>query len=270
MYIISAILEKNESKVALYDKEYKLLLKKCGACADLGKLCLDIISEKGIKSSDVDYIGVASDSADFNGADLEKNTGIKCLCASLINARALGEAYTTNDVPFLSLLKVDDAVECGIVIDKKIYSGVDQHSVNVANMIVNFGGYECSCGRRGCFEAYASNSGLKRIAAEAGVADAESLTHKKLFAMNTPDAEAAKKLYVEYLASGIINIINLFQPNELVLEGPFTEVGDALWTPLMEIIMREQYTHSMPNKGNIRFPNKEEDTALLGAALLGR
>lgn len=265
MYIISAVVEKDQTRVALYDKEYKLLLKKEGACADTAKLCLDIISEKGIKPSDVDYIGVVSDASGVVD-DVEKNTGIKCLGASVINARALGEAYITNDVPFLIILKIDGTVECGIVMDKKMYP----FGGNVANMIVHFGGYECTCGRRGCFEAYAGNAGLKRIAAESGVADAGSLTHEKLFNMNTPEAEKAKKLYVEYLASGITDIINLFQPNELVLEGPFTEVGDALWTPLMEIIMREQYTHSMPNKGNTRFPSKDVDTALLGGALLGR
>ena len=269
MYIISAVVEKNQAKVALYDKEYKLLLKKEGGCAETAKLCLEIMSEKGIKPADVDYIGVAADTSDVV-AEIEKNTGIKCIGASVISARALGEAYMASDVPFLIMLKIDDTVECGIVMDQKIYSGVDQIGANVARMVIDFGGYECSCGRRGCFEAYAGNAGLKRIAAESGVAEADSLTHVKLFNMNTPEAEKAKKLYVEYLANGITNIINLFQPNELVLEGPFTEIGDALWTPLMDIIMREQYTHSMPNKGNIKFSNKEADTALLGGALLGR
>ena len=82
-------------------------------------------------------------------------------------------------------------------------------------------------------------------------------------------AETAKKLYVDYLASGITNIINLFQPNELVLDGPFTKVGDALMNPMMDIILREQYSRNMPNKCNVRFTNNE-DTALIGAALLAR
>ena len=270
MYIISAVIESERAKVALYDKEYKLLAKKEGIKNDAVKLCTDIISESGIKNSDVDYIGVVADSFDSVAADLEKDLGIKCLGASFISARALGEAYMTNDVPFLVMLKVDETIECGIVIDKNIYSGVRGQGVNVADMVVNFGGYECSCGRRGCFKVYSSNSGLKRIAAESGVANAEQLTHKELFAMNTPEAEHAKQLYVAYLASGITNIINLFQPNEMVLEGPFTEVGDELMAPMTEAILREQYTHSMPHKCNVRFSNKEADTALLGGALLGR
>ena len=223
----------------------------------------------GIKASDVGYIGVASDNS-FNVAELEKNLGIKCFSASLVSAKALGEAYLAGDLPFAVVLKIDDTIECGIVSDKKIFVGANKQEVNVANMIVDFGGYECpTCGKRGCFGAYATNEGLSRIAGEAGVADAENLTHEKLFAMNTTEAEKAKATYVKYLASGIVDIINLFQPNELVLEGAFTKVGDALIAPLMEIILREQYTHSMPNKCNVRFAGKEY-AALVGAALLGR
>ena len=271
MYIVSAVIQNNKSRVALYDKDYKLLLKKDGASADTAKLCIDAINETKIKASDVAYIGVAVDRDPITVAtDIEKSTGIKCYGSSIISARALGEAYLANDVLDLCLLKIDETIECGIVIDKKMYAGEGQLGGKVAHMIINFGGYECSCGGKGCFEAYANNAGLRRIAAESGVADSDSLTHASLFAMTTPEAEAAKKLYVEYLASGITNIINLFQPNELVLEGDFAEAGDALMTPMMDIILREQYTHGMPLKCNIRFANKEADVALIGAALLGR
>ncbi|MBQ2716956.1 MAG: ROK family protein [Clostridia bacterium] len=263
--IISAVLENEQSKVALYNKEYELLLRKEGLRADALSLCLDMISVGGMESCDADYIGIAMDTPAPLAAEIEKSTGIKCYEVPLITARALGEAYIANDVPFLVLLKADDTVECGIVINKKAYAGA-----NIAHTVIGFGGYECTCQRRGCFQAYASNAGLQRIAAESGVEDAEVLTHTKLYAMKTPEAENAKRLYVEYLASGIVDIINLFQPNELVLEGPFTEVGDALMIPLMDIILREQYTRSIPNKCNVRFQSTDRDTALLGAALLGR
>ena len=268
MYIVSAVLDTNKTMVALFDKEYKILAKAEGTEQEVSELCLKVIAEGGVDKTQVDYIGIAGSVA--VAAELEKSTGIKCYGASVIGAKALGEAYAAGDVPFLVDIKIDDKVECGVVVDKKIYFGMNQQEVNVSKMVIAFGGYECDCGRKGCFGAYASNSGLKRIAADAGVAGAETLTHKDLFAMNTPEAECAKKLYVEYLSNGITNIINLFQPNEVVLEGPFTEVGDALNAPMMDIILREQYTHSMPNKCNIRTANTAVDTALLGAALLGR
>ena len=86
--------------------------------------------------------------------------------------------------------------------------------------------------------------------------------------MTTPEAERAKEMYVNYLASGITNIINLFQPNELVLEGSLTEAGDKLLKPTMDIVLREQYTRSLSTKCNVRFASVKEDTTLLGAALL--
>ena len=274
MYIISAVIENNQSRVALYDKDQTLLQKKEGDSASLSLLCLDALSEQNVKPTDVDYIGIAVDTCactpDLVASDVEKMTGIRCLSTSLMGARALGEAHLAGDVPSLFLLKIDDTVECGIVIESKVFSGMHQLGGKIAHMVIDFGGYECACGRKGCFEAYASNAGLKRIAAQAGLTDVESLSHAKLFEMNSPEAELAKKEYVAYLAGGITNIINLFQPNDLVLEGPFTKVGQALTEPMMEIILREQYTHSLSNKCNVRLADQAEDTALIGASLLGR
>ena len=272
MYIISAVIEKERTAVALLDKEYKLCLKKEGVRADLVTLCSEVISESGINAADVLYAGVAVDGSvgchSKAASELEKSTGIKCFSASLADAKALGEAYYLNDADTLVLLAVDEEIECGIVIGKKSYAGTYRNGRNVAHTVISFDGFECSCGRRGCFEAYACNSGFNRIVAEAGIDRA--LTHSELFAMNTPEADYAKKLYVEYLSAGITNIINLFQPRHLVLDGPFTKVGDALMAPMMDIILREQYTHSMPNKCDVRFANTDADTALIGAALLGR
>ena len=274
MYIISAVVEKNQSRVAIYDKAHNVVLRKEGLTASPSKFCLDVISEKNIAPCDVDFIGIAVDSAVGNPAsvasDVEKDTGIRCLGTSMMGARALGEAHLTNDVSSLCMLRVDDTVECGIVIEKKVFSGMHQLGGKIAHMVIHAGGYECACGRKGCFEAYACNAGLKRIAAEAGLTDVDALSHAKLFEMNSPEAELAKKTYVEFLAGGITNMINLFQPNEVVLEGPFTKVGDALLAPMMDIILREQYTHSLDNKCTVRFSNEAVDTALIGAALLGR
>ena len=274
MYIISALLEKERSRVALYNEEYQKLSQKDGTRADLFGLYMDTVNENSISPADVDYIGIAVDGVcedpDVLVADIEKKSGIRCMISSLIGAKALGKAYLTNDVPTLFWLNVNDTVESGIVIDKKLYFGMHQLEGSVAHMVVHFDGYQCACGRRGCFEAYASNEGMRRIAAEAGVENAEALTLQALFDMDTPNAELAKKLYVKYLAGGITNIVTLFQPNELILEGPFTEIGDKLLSPVTDIVLREQYSHSMENKCNVRLASKEADTALLGAALLGR
>ncbi len=283
MYIISVVIDSDKIRAAIYSKEYKQLCAAetaysdvCGenAISDIAELCKNIMREGDIKAQDVKFIGVATPIsfgfANSVAAEIERNTGIKTVVESIINARALGEAYISGDIPSLVLLSVEDIVEGGVVIDNKIYSGTHGLDAKLAHMVIKFGGYECKCGRKGCFEAYASRAGLRRTAGEAGVKGAANLTVTDLFAMNDECAEIAKKRYTEDLASGITDVINLFQPNELVLEGSFMKVGDELMKPMMEIILREQYSSSIPNKCVIREPNYDTDTALIGAALLCR
>ena len=94
MYILSAVVDKAQSEVALYNREYKLLLKKTGASADLSKLCLDAVADGNAKLADVAYAGIAVDSAVGDpaavAAELEKKIDVKCYGASCMNARALG------------------------------------------------------------------------------------------------------------------------------------------------------------------------------------
>ncbi len=274
MYILSAVLKNGQTTVALYDEAYKLLAKKAESQADLAALCSQLLSERELPMADVKHLGIAVDgtraSSQALAEETEQKLGIRCYVASTAGAGALGEAYLAGDLPSLILLNVDDTVQSGIVIDKRLYTGIKQLGGNVAHTVLHFEGYECTCGRKGCFEAYVGKAGLCRVAAESGIKDADSVTYVKLFAMRTPEAERAKQLSVKYLANGIINVINLFQPNELVLQGPFTEVGDALMAPLMETVLNEQYTHSMPNKCKIRIADKATDATPLGAALLGR
>ena len=274
MYIISVSVKKEQSEIALFDKEYRLLCKKDGGASNTSRLCADLLSEQKIKPTDVAYIGVALEaemgSPDAIAAEIERSVGIPCHGASWIDAKALGEAYIANDAPSLLILSIDDTVDSSIVIDKKIYLGTHGLGAKIAHMVIRVDGHACTCGRQGCLEAYVSHSGMRRIAADAGIPNAQALTPLALFEMSTPEAERAKKEYVSHLACGLTNIINLFQTHELVLEGPLSEVGDKLMSPLMDIVLREQYSRDMPNKCKVRFSSSTADTALIGAALLGR
>lgn len=281
MYVISIVFETDNIKAVVYGKDYDRVAVKEGgyssednAVANAATLCKSLLCECAIKAEDVEYIGAAVPQGMGALCDvaqaLEREVGIKTMAEDMINAKALGEAYAAGDKSSLVMIKIEDTIESGVVIDKKIYAGVAHLGGKLAHMVINFGGYDCACGRKGCFEAYASNGALKRIASEAGVADAEEITAAKLFAKCDSAAEAAKEEYVSYLANAITNVINLFQPQELVLEGSFTEAGDALMKPLMDIVLREQYSRDLPDKCNVRFANTDVDTTSIGAALIGR
>ena len=279
MYIISVVLGE-KIKAAVYSKDYKQTAAseaaysctcKESALADAAKLVKAVMADNGIKAEDVEFIGAAIPESYgcpcCAASEIEKQTGIKTAAETVINAKALGEAYLAGDKSSLITLKIDETVESGIVIDKKIYAGFSHMGGRVAHMVIDFGGYDCTCGRKGCFEAYVSSAGVKKIAADNGV-NAETIA--ELFAKDCSCANAAKTFYIEHLANAITDIINLFQPEELVLEGAFTKVGDPIMKPMMEIVLRDQYTRHSPNKCNVRFANTEADTALMGAALIIR
>lgn len=281
MHIIGVVLDRDTVRAAVYNEEYREIATrqaasgadKDGAIAGAAELCRAVLAESGIAAQDVACIGAAVAPVwgcpDGVAASLEEKTGIKTVAESAVNAEALGEAYLV-DVPSLIVLKIDDTVECGIVMDNKLYVTDARHGGAAAHMVIDLDGYECACGRRGCFEAYASTAGLRRAAAEAGVPNAETITVTALFSMTGDAAAAAQKFYADRLGGGITNIINLFQTHELVLEGAFTAVGDPLMKPIMEIILRDQFTKDSLNKCHVRFANPDADTALIGAALLCR
>lgn len=270
MYIIGTLLEDNKIKAALCGEKYKLLSKK-EADFDLSSAAQffsELLSETGTCPADVKYIGAAV-GEDMGTPEeiakiLSEKSGIKTVCGSIIGARALGEACLEGDVPSLVMLDINDTVESATVIDKKLYA-----CGNFNHMAVDFGGFECACGRRGCFEACVSNSGIRRIATEGGVANAESITLDGLIADGSNEAKLAVERYIRYLASGITDIINLFQPCELVLDGVILKYESEIFKPMMDIVLREQYTASSPDKCRIRFARCGEDSTVIGAALLG-
>ena len=74
--------------------------------------------------------------------------------------------------------------------------------------------------------------------------------------------------YISYLACGITNIINIFQPNVLSIGGGICNERDFLLNPLMEIVNRDQYTRNSDNKTQVKIAALGNDAGILGAALL--
>lgn len=281
MYIIGAVIGEKNVKAALFGEDHKIIAtgEKSFCCAPkaadaLAELSKAIISDNNIKAEDVAFIGAAlpfdMGSACEFAKSVEEKTGIVSVADELFGAKAKGEAFLSGDVSSLALISVGDRVESGLVIDKKIFTGIDGLGAKLGHIVIDTDGYKCACGRKGCFEAFASNGGAKKIAADFGIGDAENMTVEKLFSMNDDKAEAAKEFYVKYIACAITDVINLFQPNVLVLDGVFSKVGDALMIPMMKIVDCDQYASSLPEKTIVRFATADVDTALLGAALIAK
>jgi len=172
----------------------------------------------------------------------------------------------------------------GIIIDGRIYSGSNFAGAEIGHTVIEVDGAQCSCGRKGCFEAYSSATGLIRMTKEA-IAEhpdcimAQSEKEKgKVTARTSFDcmragdkyAKAVVDKYIKYLAAGITNTINIFQPDILCIGGGVCNEGDPLLLPMKELVAKEVYTRNSEKNTEIVIAKLGNDAGIIGAAFLGR
>ena len=202
------------------------------------------------------------------------------------NAAAYGEyvAGAAKGAKNAVCITLGTGVGGGIIIDGKIYSGSNFAGAEIGHTVIGIDGPQCSCGRRGCFEAYSSATGLIRMTKEKMDAVPDSIMHKiteerggKVSARTSFDAmrqgdAAAKEVvdfYIKALACGITNTINTFQPDILCIGGGVCNEGDALLLPVKALVAKEVYTRNSPKNTEIVIAKLGNDAGLIGAAFLG-
>ena len=154
-------------------------------------------------------------------------------------------------------------------------------------MVVEPDGVPWRCGRRGCWEQYASANALKRITREAMErcpdsalwahceGKLEQISGRSAFQVarecGDETAQAVCRSYVRYLALGVVNLINLFQPDVLCIGGGVSnEEDEALLHPLQRIVQQERFGHDPHRTAKVVKAELGNDAGLIGAALLGR
>ena len=172
-----------------------------------------------------------------------------------------------------------------IDIDGKVYTGFNFAGAELGHVVIQKDGRQCSCGRKGCFEAYASATALVSMTKEKLAACKDTLMWEMCGNdLNKADARIAfaamKKgdragkevvdMYISYLACGITNMINIFQPEVLLIGGGVCNEKDYLLKPLTEIVNADQYTRNQAVKTEIKIAALGNDAGIVGAAALGR
>ena len=201
------------------------------------------------------------------------------------NAAAYGEyiAGAAKGAKDAVCITLGTGVGGGIIIDGKIYSGFNYAGAEIGHMVIEVDGPQCTCGRKGCFEVFSSATGLTRMTKEAMDRNTDSLMHEmaknygKINARLAFDAmrqgdKTAKEVvdkYIKYLAAGITNTINIFQPDILCIGGGVCNEGDPLLIPMKEIVAREVYTRNSPKNTKIVIAKLGNNAGLIGAAFLG-
>ncbi len=172
----------------------------------------------------------------------------------------------------------------GMILNGKLYSGFNHIGGELGHIVINEGGRPCTCGRKGCWEAYASVSGLIKTTKEHMEKNKNSLMWKiaggnpdRVNGLTSFDAmrkgdEEGKTVVNEYLhsvATGITNIINILQPEIICIGGGISKEGNYLLDPVKKFIEAETFARFNDRKTEIRIAKLGNDAGIIGAALLG-
>ena len=147
------------------------------------------------------------------------------------NCAALGEALAgaARGHENALMLTLGTGVGGGIILDGKIYAGADGMGAELGHSKLVFEGERCTCGQKGCLEAYCSATALQRDAARAGFeGDARAVFDA------AKSAEGLVDRYIAYLAAGLSTFITIFRPEIIILGGGVAAAGDRLFVPLRE------------------------------------
>ena len=198
------------------------------------------------------------------------------------NAAALGETKFGGGKNRKSsvMLTLGTGVGGGVIIDGKIFEGNHSAGAELGHAVIIAGGEPCTCGRRGCLEAYTSATALIRETKRAMEAHPESemwavgsldaVDGKTAFTYKDTDPVAAAVVagYIEKLGVGITNYANTFRPEVMILGGGVCAEGDRLILPLREFLNREIYAGSRGPAVELVTASLGNDAGLLGAAAL--
>ena len=215
---------------------------------------------------------------------IEKGTGLKVKITNDANAAALGEAKYGAGKKYKNIIMVTlgTGVGGGIIIDGKLFEGNLGKGAELGHTVVVIDGEQCSCGRKGCLEAYASATALIRETKKAMYANKRSLMWKispeielvggkvvfEAAAQGDKSAIEVLNNYIKYLGEGILNYCNIFRPNVVVLSGGIANAGKPLFDPLNEYLEARDYGYKATPAVKVVPAELGYDSGKIGAAAL--
>ena len=273
--------------------------------ADMARVCLEACAELKIDIKDIANIGIASPGIanPVNGCVEYANNLpflrfpiVKLLADGLgidrsvikiandANAAAWGEAVagaakgSANSI----MVTLGTGVGGGIIINNKILVGFNSAAGEIGHIVIEQDGAPCGCGRRGCWEAYSSATALIRMTKEAveeckktgrytSMLKAERISGRTACdAMRAGDEVGTEvyNKYVKYLATGITNLVNIFQPEVISLGGGVSNEGQSLIDAITPLVRAEQYGGDVVALTQLRIATLGNDAGIIGAAAL--
>lgn len=183
-------------------------------------------------------------------------------CAALGEAVA-GAGKQYNDVVLLTL---GNGVGGGIILNGEVFDGGIMGGSEVGHMVVRANGRACTCGRKGCLEAYSSVPALINAAS---LRKNKDMTLQEIFRERTDiDIEEVIEQYTEMLGTGIVNIVNLFRPQLVLLGGAMSEYADTLIPSLRKMMEEDSFGGRHGMIPEIGVAELGDEAGMIGAANL--
>ena len=270
-------------------------------CDDM-KIAVDMaLNEAKLSMADVEWVGIGTpgtvnpvtgvigfaNNLGFNNVPIkslmEDRLGTSVFVENDANAAAYGEAIAgaARGIDNMMAITLGTGIGSGVMIDGKMLTGIDGGGGELGHTGIVKGGKHCTCGRDGCVEAYASATGLIASTKEAmqkapqskmweRAKTLEEVSGRTAFdAMRDGDetAEAVVAEYCDYLAYGLVNYINIFAPQLIVLGGGISKEGEPFLDRLRGSIKAQIYGGTL--KTELACAQLGNDAGIIGAAFLG-
>jgi glucokinase len=301
-------------KAGLVDTEGNILFKhSCptgvergygAVIRDIAQLGLDTVQKSGHSMEEVKSIGIGIPGI------MDQRTGIIPFCTNLAwhDVPIIEEmkqytnlpVYVDNDATVAGLAEsvrgvsagtqnsvfvtLGTGVGGGVIINGKPFSGAHGVATEIGHMVTVAGGLPCTCGKRGCWERYASATALIRAgrvlcAEKPGCplmkqvnGDIRAITAKDVIdlAMNgDDDCVRIFDNYVYHLVVGLTNLINVYDPEVIVLGGGVSHCGEFLLNAVRALLPKYVFFKTMPY-ARVELATLTNDAGIIGAAMLGK
>ncbi len=272
--------------------------------ADMAKTAREAVANAGLTMDDIASVGIGCPgtcNGDTGIVEYSNNlrfdhVPLRSMMSKLLdnkpvfvdndaNAAALGEAVAgaAKGASSCVCITLGTGVGSGVILDGKVYNGSNFAGAEIGHTVIMVDGESCTCGRNGCWEAYASATALIHQTRRAMANHPESLMWKlsedakrvsgrtafDAMRAGDPVGKQVVDTYIRYIACGLVNVINIFQPEILCIGGGICNEGETLLAPLREQIEQERYSKYCEKQTRLCVAQLGNNAGIIGAAALG-
>lgn len=313
MYYIGIDLGGTNIAVGIVDDDGKIVKKtssKTGRTRqsdeivdDMCRLVLDIMKDAGLTEKDIYSIGIGSpgshdrengiilynNNLGFRNINIkeafQKHINVPVYLENDANCAAIAEsvAGAAKGYEHSVTVTIGTGIGGGVIINNKLFTGTNGMGAELGHVVINIDGEYCTCGRKGCWEAYSAAPGLISQTRKAAEKNPDSKIHElcggNLDEIDAKTAFDAARLgdktgievidnYIGVFGEALANIVNIFQPDVIVIGGGVSKEGDNILIPLKEKMRGKTYGNAGLPTTPIVVAQMGNDAGIVGAAFI--